>query len=99
MKNELMTLIEQLPEDKMGEGVALLKKLIEKQDDGLVSYTPLENMETFMKVVVNSLTNAMYDLSVDAKRREDKVMANRFEAYRKKISEGWEIYHEMKEEE
>ena len=52
-----------------------------------------------MKVIVNSLSNAMYDLSVDAKRREDKVMANRFEAYRKKISEGWEIYHEMKEEE
>jgi len=96
MKNELMVLIEQLPEEKISEGIVLLKKLIEKQDDGLVSSTPIEQMENLMKVIINSLTNAMYDLSVDAKRREDKVMANRFEAYRKKISEGWENYRESK---
>jgi len=88
-KEKLMELIEQLPEDKFPEAIALLANLIKKQN--AVEEIP-DPLTTFMGVVVSSLTNTIYDLSVDAKRKEEKVMANRLEAYRKKISEGWEVY-------
>ncbi len=95
-KDNLIALIEELPEDKILEAMTLLKELIERQDEDADEPSPLDPLDTFMAVIVQSMTNAMYDLSIDARRKEEKVMANRFEAYRKKLSEGWQVYQGRK---
>ncbi len=95
-KDNLIALIEELPEDKIREAMTLLKELIERQDEAADEPSPLDPLDTFMAVIVQSMTNAMYDLSTDARRKEEKVMANRFEAYRKKLSEGWQVYQGRK---
>ncbi|WP_378954859.1 hypothetical protein [Pelosinus sp. sgz500959] len=101
-QNELMTLIGQLPEEKIPEAILLIKNLLEKESESgaatAIAPTPtqLDPLDAFMSIVVHSMTNAMYDLSTDARRKDEKVMANRFEAYRKKLSEGWQTYQGKK---
>lgn len=97
-KNELITLIEQLPEEKIAEAIVLMKNLIERQDAIVTTASQLDPLDAFMAVIVHSMTNAMYDLSADARRKEEKVMANRLEAYRKKVADGWQIYQSKKQE-
>lgn len=97
-KTELMALIEELPEEKVPEAIILMKSLIEKRDDSVTTPSPLDPLDTFMAVIVHSMTNAMYDLSSDARRKEEKVMANRLETYRKKLSDGWQTYQIKKQE-
>ena len=97
-KTELMALIEELPEEKVPEAIILMKSLIEKRDDSVIAPSPLDPLDTFMAVIVHSMTNAMYDLSSDARRKEEKVMANRLETYRKKLSDGWQTYQIKKQE-
>lgn len=114
-KDELIALIEELPESQIPQAIIILKRLIEKQQENEmvieqeqeqaqpeVEQAQSEILQTlapidiFMATIVNSLTNIMYDLSLDAKRKEEKVMANRLESYRKKVSDGWEIYKKSK---
>lgn len=95
-KNELIALIEQLPEEKIPEAIILIKNLIEKQDGVVMTSSPSDPLDAFMAVIVHSLTNAMYDLSTDARRKEEKVMASRFETYRKKVADGWQTYQGRK---
>lgn len=97
-KTELMALIEELPEEKVPEAIIFMKSLIEKRDDSVTTPSPLDPLDTFMAVIVHSMTNAMYDLSSDARRKEEKVMANRLETYRKKLSDGWQTYQIKKQE-
>jgi hypothetical protein len=107
-RNELLRLIEELSEEEIPHAIAMIKKLIKTQHESEKSLEPLEivvpvtalaPLDAFMATIVHSLTNTMYDLSLDAKRKEDKVMAKRLEAYRKKVSDGWEIYRKSKEKE
>ena len=95
-KNNLIALIEQLPEEKILEATALLQQLLEKQDEDAAAPNQLDPLDAFMAVIVHSLTNAMYDLSTDARRKEEKVMANRLDTYRKKVSDGWQTYQGRK---
>lgn len=97
LRNELTELIEQIPEKEIPKAILLLKRLIEKQKGGKSIAASLDPLDTFMATVVHSLTNAMYDLSADARRKEENIMANRLEVYRKKVSEGWEKYKDRKE--
>jgi|GEM_PF-1912734 predicted nuclease with TOPRIM domain len=99
-KNELLELIEKLSEEQMTQTNTFLKKLISNdQENETVSeqVKTLDPLDTFMATIVNSLTNTMYDLSLDAKRKEEKVMEKRLESYRKKISDGWNIYMKSKD--
>lgn len=96
-RNELIDLIQQLPDEKIPEAMSVLKKLIEKQADNRTAPNTLDTLDTFMAVIVHSITNTMYDLSIDARRKDEMVMAKRLETYRKKVSEGWETYKGKKE--
>jgi len=101
-KKELLELIENLPEEKLPEAMMLLKSLFEQQsqqlekqqvdEQGLQGQDISDPLDDFMTIVVNSLTNMMYDLSVDAQRKEEKILAKRLETYRKKMSDGWNVY-------
>lgn len=95
-KKELIELIQQLPEEKIPGAITLLRKLIDTAPKGEESSQSSESisdpLQDFMAIIVYSMTNTLYDLSVDAGRKEEKVMSNRLETYRKKVSEAWEIY-------
>jgi hypothetical protein len=88
-KTELMELIQQLPEEKIPAAIRLIKPLVEKQESGEKIPDPLQD---FMKAMAYAINNSLYDLSIDAGRKEEKVLANRLESYRKRVSEAWEIY-------
>lgn len=95
-KAKLMELIEELPEDKIPQAVLFLQNLINKGQEVTAASEVADPLNTFMAHVVYSLTNAMYDLSIDAKRKEEKVMANRLESYRKRVADGWDVYRKNK---
>ena len=98
-KMELIELIQQLPEEKFPEAVTLLKQLVEATPGGQAPQNGENNpdpLQDFMTIIVYSMTNTLYDLSVDAGRKDEKVMANRLETYRKKVSEAWEMYKSRK---
>jgi len=97
LKDELIELIEQMPEQEISKAIVLLKKLIDEQRDEISAPAPLDPLDAFMATIVHSLTNTIYDLSLDARRKEEKVMATRLEAYRKKVLEGWDKYKDRKE--
>lgn len=97
-KEELIKFIEEMPEEQIQQMSMLLKKIAQKMPPAERKIVPeeLDPLDTFMTTIVHSITNTMYDLSQDAKRREDKVMEKRLEVYRKKVSEGWEKYKKSK---
>ncbi|MDF2634992.1 MAG: hypothetical protein K0R78_1866 [Pelosinus sp.] len=88
-KTELIELIQQLPEERVSEALALLKGLNENTESSEKSSDPLQD---FMKVLVYSMNNSLYDLSIEAGRRDEKVLSTRLESYRKRVTEAWEIY-------
>jgi hypothetical protein len=88
-KDELMELIQQMPEGKISKAITLLKEL---NDQAASTEKASEPLNEFMKAVVYSMNNSLYDLSIEAGRREEKVLSNRLESYRKRIAEAWEIY-------
>ena len=104
-KEELIKIIEEMPEEQIQQMSNLVEK-IQKSElaDEITKSEPedkkipegLDPLDTFMATVVHSLTNAMYELSLDAKRKEENVMAKRLEVYRKKVSDGWEKYKKVK---
>jgi len=89
-KTKLIELIQQLPEEKTLAAMTLIKQLLEEPESGKSAPDPLQE---FMKAMVYSMNNSLYDLSIDAGRKEEKVLANRLESYRKRVSEAWEIYN------
>lgn len=89
-KAELIELIQELPEDKIDAAIAVIKELhVRAENSGEKSPDPLFDL---MKAVIYSMNNSLYDLSIEAGRREEKVLANRLESYRKRVSEAWETY-------
>lgn len=92
-KAELLELIEQLPENKISAAMTFMKQLVEKSENNEKTTDPLQE---FMKAMVYSMNNSLYDLSIDAGRKEEKVLSNRLESYRKRVSEAWEIYKNSK---
>lgn len=97
-KEELIKFIEEMPEEQIQQMSTLLKKVTQHTPQQEKKIVPeiLDPLDAFMATVVHSLTNTMYDLSLDAKRKEEKVMAKRLEVYRKKVSDGWEKYKKTK---
>jgi len=88
-KAELVELIQQLPEEKVAIAITLVKELQEKTESSEKNPDPIFDL---MKTVIYAMNNSLYDLSIEAGRREEKVLANRLESYRKRVSEAWEAY-------
>lgn len=88
-KAELVELIQELPEEKVGTAIDLIKELHEKTESSETNPDPIFDL---MKTVIYAMNNSLYDLSIEAGRREEKVLANRLESYRKRVSEAWEVY-------
>ncbi|GMA97590.1 hypothetical protein [Pelosinus sp. IPA-1] len=88
-RSELLELIGQLPEEKVSTALTLLKELITKQENSEKVIDPLQDL---MKALMYSMNNSLYDLSIDAGRKEEKVLSNRLESYRKRVAEAWEVY-------
>jgi len=98
-KEEMIKIIEELNETQLLQVSTFLKKLTKSNQEtkeGAESLHALDSLDTFMATIVHSLTNTMYDLSLAAKHKEEKVMAKRLEVYRKKVSDGWETYKKSK---
>jgi intein/homing endonuclease len=88
-RSELLELIGQLPEEKVATALTLLKELIGKQESSEKIVDPLQDL---MKALMYAMNNSLYDLSIDAGRKEEKVLSNRLESYRKRVAEAWEMY-------
>lgn len=88
-KVELIELIQQLPEEKISDAIILIKDLNEKTAGSKEDSDPLYD---FMKTIAYSMNNSLYDLSIEAGRRDEKVLSNRLESYRKRVAEAWEAY-------
>ncbi len=88
-KAELVELIGQLPEEKVAIAITLIKELQEKTESSEKTPDPIFDL---MKAVIYAMNNSLYDLSIEAGRKEEKVLANRLESYRKRVSEAWEVY-------
>ncbi len=88
-KADLIELIEQLPEEKVATAITLIKELQEKAESIEKAPDPIFDL---MKAVIYAMNNSLYDLSIEAGRKEEKVLANRLESYRKRVSEAWEVY-------
>jgi len=86
---ELIELIQQLPEEKVAIAITLIKELQEKTENSETNPDPIFDL---MKTVIYAMNNSLYDLSIEAGRREEKVLSNRLESYRKRVSEAWEVY-------
>ena len=97
-KEELIKFIEEMPEEQIKQISTLLKKVAKHapEKESKIVAEALDPLDAFMATIVHSLTNTMYDLSIDANRKEEKVMAKRLEVYRKKVSDGWEKYKKTK---
>lgn len=87
-RTELGDLIEKLPEEKVATAVTLLKELIGEHESEKI----VDPLQDFMKALMYSMNNSLYDLSIDAGRKEEKVLSNRLESYRKRVTEAWEVY-------
>ncbi len=96
-KQKLIQLIEGLPEAKLAGALRAIRKIAGEQQSCAETETenspPLQELLTGM---VYSLSNTLYDLSIDAERKGEKVMAKRLEAYRKKVAETWDRYKAVK---
>jgi hypothetical protein len=88
-KDELIELIQQLPEEKVATAITVIKELSDKAASSEKTSDPLHE---FMKAIAYSMNNSLYDLSIEAGRRDEKVLSNRLESYRKRVAEAWEIY-------
>src|SRR5690242_15695132 len=88
-RSELLELIGQLPEEKVSTALTLINELITKQENSEKVIDPLQDL---MKALMYSMNNSLYDLSIDAGRKEEKVLSNRLESYRKRVAEAWEVY-------
>ncbi len=92
-RKKLIQLIEGLPEEKVTLAMQAIRKVVggvksvaeEKPKEGL----PLQELLTG---IVYSLSNSLYDLSADAEKKGDKVLAKRLDIYRKKVTETWDGY-------
>lgn len=92
-RKKLIQLIEGLPEEKVTLAMQAIRKVVgsgksavnEKPKDAL----PLQELLTGM---VYGLSNSLYDLSADAEKKGDKVLAKRLDVYRKKVAETWDSY-------
>jgi hypothetical protein len=89
-KTELATLLEQLPEDHIPKVVEFIHSLAKDQPDHEI---PADNLQQLLKIFTTSLTNSLYDLSIDMDRKGEKVLANRLDFSRKKITEAWNTYN------
>jgi len=89
-KDYLLELIEQLPEDKIDSAIELIQPLLKQSADSVnATADPLND---FLAIVVSSLANSLYDLSVESERNGAKIAANRLDFSRKKITEAWDGY-------
>ena len=92
-RKKLIQLIEGLPDEKVTLAMQAIRQVVgsgktaarEKGKDA----DPLQELLTGM---VYGLSNSLYDLSADAEKKGDKVLAKRLSAYRKKVAETWDGY-------
>lgn len=92
-RQELMQLVENMEQEKLATALRVMKQLA--GDDAVAGKekgAEVEALQELLTSMVYSLSNTLYDLSIDADRKGEKVMAKRLEAYRKKVAENWDRY-------
>ncbi|MEG6584118.1 hypothetical protein [Dendrosporobacter sp. 1207_IL3150] len=96
MKNkaELLELLKNLPEDKVPAAIESIKSLLTPapQEPQPVKTVTEQALQELLTVVIASLTNSLYDLSVENDKAGAKIIANRLDFSRKKILEAWDVY-------
>lgn len=53
-----------------------------------------DDVHQLLTAIVSSLSNTLYDLSVDNERNNNKVTAKRLEFSRQKVMSAWEVYNQ-----
>jgi hypothetical protein len=96
-KEELHQIIDRLPEGKLETAQSLLHSLTE---NGTVPQSAIhgeeanEYLNRFLADLLGSMTSVIYDLSKEAEKRNDQILANRYNFSMKKAIESWEAYKE-----
>ena len=88
-KEELLIVINNLPEEKIQSLLDFARALTDQENSPL----PVDSMHELLLTFVDTFTNTLYDISVEAERADKKVFAKRLTLSRKKISQAWEVYN------
>lgn len=94
-KSELLQWIENMTEEQATD---LLCKLQTKEytngleDETQIREETIRNLNRFLADLSGSLSAVLFDLSKEAEKKNDLIMANRLNFAMKKIKESWEEY-------
>ncbi|MCE5286133.1 MAG: hypothetical protein LLG02_09850 [Pelosinus sp.] len=90
-RDTLHTLIDHLPEDKLEQALSLLTELTQTK-----SSQPKKDrhdlLDSFLADLLSALSSITYDLSKEAEKNNDKILATHFAFSMKKVVESWENY-------
>ncbi|HWR38062.1 MAG TPA: hypothetical protein VN611_01060 [Patescibacteria group bacterium] len=91
-KEQLLELIERIPETKLLAAVQLLQTLDEQPDAAAIPQAP-DATHQLLLALVSTFTNTLYDLSSEAEKRCAKAAAKRMDLARRQIIQAWESYN------
>jgi hypothetical protein len=91
-KDTLRAVIDQLPDNKLELAFFLLKSLTEEDRPREPVPNNQELLNCFLADLLSSLSSITYDLSKEAEKNNDKILANRYAFSMKKVVESWENY-------
>lgn len=90
-RDTLHKLIDQLPEDKVTTAFSLLSSLTEDISP-VRKKERQELLDSFLADLISSLSSITYDLSKEAEKNNDKILATHYSFSMKKVIESWENY-------
>ncbi|VBB05084.1 Hypothetical protein LUCI_0290 [Lucifera butyrica] len=94
-KADLIRFIEELPEERMAEVLSLLNAPSDYsifKNEVKVREEAIENVNCFLADLSGSIAAALYDLSNEAQKENNNILANRLRFSMKKIKESWTEY-------
>ncbi len=94
-KNELLELLEKVPDDKLPQVTAFINTLLAVPAEEPASQAapyPAQALHELLGALIGSVTNSLYDLSTENERAGAKIVASRLDFSRTKILEAWDGY-------
>lgn len=93
-RNTLHNLIDQLPEDKLSQALLMLTALIQNkpEEPGGMHQNRHELLDSFLADLLSALSSITYDLSKEAEKHNDKILATHYTFSMKKVTDSWENY-------
>lgn len=91
----LHALIDELSNDQLDLALSMLTSIngqISKKSGPQPNQESLELLNDFLADLLSALSSITYDLSKEAEKNQDKILATRYTFTMKKVIESWENY-------